>query len=82
MIAHARDTRKHVSTQHASSGTRNATQRKRDARTRGDGAEALLPRRVPDLQLDPLAAQLDLADLEVDAVVVWLVVLRVWLFRV
>jgi hypothetical protein len=29
---------------------------------RGDGAEALLPRRVPDLQLDGLGLQLDGAD--------------------
>jgi len=33
----------------------------------GDGAEALLARRVPDLQLDALAVQLDRLDLEVDA---------------
>lgn len=32
-----------------------------------DGAEALLPRRVPDLQLDALAVQLDGSYLEVDA---------------
>mmetsp|Transcript_15475 Transcript_15475/g.30563 ORF Transcript_15475/g.30563 Transcript_15475/m.30563 type:complete len:222 (+) Transcript_15475:36-701(+) len=35
--------------------------------SRGDGAEALLPRRVPDLQLELLALLLDGADLEVDA---------------
>jgi hypothetical protein len=34
---------------------------------RRDGAEALLARRVPDLQLDPLAVELDRPDLEVDA---------------
>ena len=34
---------------------------------RGDGAEALLARRVPDLQLDALAVELDGPDLEVDA---------------
>lgn len=33
----------------------------------GDGAETLLARRVPDLQLDPLAIELDRPDLEVDA---------------
>jgi len=33
----------------------------------GDSPEALLPRRVPDLQLDALAIQLDVLDLEVDA---------------
>merc|ERR1719326_1363726 len=32
-----------------------------------DRAEALLPRRVPNLQLDRLALQLDRADFEVDA---------------
>lgn len=32
-----------------------------------DGAEALLPCRIPDLQLHPLAVQLDGPDLEVDA---------------
>jgi hypothetical protein len=36
-------------------------------RTAGDGAEALLPRRVPDLQLDPFAIDQHLLDLEVDA---------------
>lgn len=30
-----------------------------------DGSEALLPGRVPDLQLDTLAVQLDRADLEI-----------------
>ena len=34
---------------------------------RGDGAEPLLPRRVPYLQLDLLPVQLDCPDLEVDA---------------
>lgn len=34
---------------------------------RGDGAEALLTRRVPYLQLHTFAVQLDGADLEVDA---------------
>ena len=34
---------------------------------RCDGPEPLLPRRVPDLQLDPLAVELDGPDLEVDA---------------
>jgi len=34
---------------------------------RGDGAKSLLPGRVPYLQLDLLAVQLDCADLEVDA---------------
>ncbi len=33
----------------------------------GDGPEALLPGRVPDLQLDALAADVHRADLEVDA---------------
>lgn len=33
---------------------------------RRDRPEALLPRRVPDLQLDALAVQLDRPDLEVD----------------
>ena len=33
----------------------------------GDGAEALLAGRVPDLQLDALAIELDGPDLEVDA---------------
>ena len=33
----------------------------------GDGAETLLTRRVPDLQLDALAIQLNGADLEVNA---------------
>jgi hypothetical protein len=37
------------------------------ALTAGDGPEALLPGCVPDLQLDPLAVQEDLLDLEVDA---------------
>ncbi len=32
----------------------------------GDGTEALLARRVPDLQLDLLPVQLDRSDLEVD----------------
>ena len=32
-----------------------------------DGAETLLTGRIPDLELDPLAVQLDRADLEVDA---------------
>lgn len=35
--------------------------------TGGDGAEALLAGRVPDLQLDALGVELDGADLEVDA---------------
>ncbi len=34
---------------------------------RRDGAEALLPGRVPYLELDPLAVELDGPDLEVDA---------------
>lgn len=34
---------------------------------RRDGAEAFLTRRIPDLELDALAVQLDGADLEVDA---------------
>ena len=34
---------------------------------RRDGAEALLSRRIPDLQLDGLGIQLDGTDLEVDA---------------
>ena len=34
---------------------------------RGDGAEPLLSRRVPYLQLDLLPVQLDCPDLEVDA---------------
>lgn len=33
----------------------------------GDGAEALLAGRIPDLQLDALAVELDGPDLEVDA---------------
>ena len=33
---------------------------------RGDGPEPLLARRVPDLQLDLLAVQLNCADLEVN----------------
>jgi len=33
----------------------------------GDRAEALLARRVPDLELDSLAVDLDVLDLEVDA---------------
>jgi hypothetical protein len=34
---------------------------------RGDGAEPLLARRVPNLQLDPLSVQLDVLNFEVDA---------------
>jgi hypothetical protein len=36
------------------------------ARTAGDGAEALLPRGVPNLQLDPLAVDQHLFDLKID----------------